>query len=986
MLFKFCRYVVVALFTFILSGNCFHAAADVTYTIQVVDSILGTTIPKAEALVFLPGDSVLVTEASPIYKTDGIQKRQILQFGLPERDTVYHVMVDAPGYDTRLYPLTTKIPEIGHYYVDLGKIALLRTPKRLDEVTVTATKIKMYYKGDTVIFNADAFLLPEGSMLDDLIKKLNGVSIDRNGQIFFNGRKIESLQLSGRELFGGDHSIMFQNIGAYAVNKIKIYKKESDKAKFLGYSDDSDKPMIMDVHLKKEYAIGKTLNLNGGYGTENRYLGRAAFLGYSDHFALTATINANNLSDGSDPGITEYMWSPDRIGTSETSCLAGSLKYQYDGPRKNRHIDGSVSVTSLRTTKRDGSEGINYIQSGNTFESQFSTERNDALSVATYHNLRFNSGHLWFSAQPSFTYSRDNADSSLAAATFNDDPGSVSAKEIEAIFSGSEERLRDLLINRNLKLIKANSSFINGNLNSSLTMRLPDAGSVRHNIEFGAYGTYSSSKMDAYERQWVNYGSNPVAAINRYAYAAVHPTNSYKIRARAKYEANIRRNITVRTLYDFNHNSQLNTNNRYLLATDTDGATLESLKFGQQPTEEELAGHSDPDNSKRTDYRANEHAITLTTRFRWGEKNLDTKGAKGELILYISPSLKLLDRQYDYHKWGYDTVAVRKNALAAVNATMVYELSRLSKRRSLYAELSWNSLPGLFSMDNIINASNTTNPLNIFKGNPNLRNQYEHTAGAAFSVSKQSGLMQHHSVRLTYSFTNDRILRGVVYNTSTGVRTTSMYNVDGNRTFTAAYSGGGDIVKRNDSRFNTMTYRVGLGYMDSRTVGLIGISTADESADITPERTFIYSKSISPLLGLSCQFGNGHSIDVSAGSYISHYSGEETTPFTAAETDYTFRTSFILPYSLSLQSSLIIRSRRGYNDSKLNTDQFILTGSIGWSIKRVHFSLDGYDLLRQIKSISYIVNAYGRSESWSNTVPSYIMLRLRYYLDLQPKK
>lgn len=102
MLSKLCRYVV-ALFTLILSGNCFHAAADVIYTIQVVDSILGTTIPKAEALVFLPGDSVLVTEASPIYKKEGLQQRQILQFGLPERDTVYHVMVDAPGYDTPAY-------------------------------------------------------------------------------------------------------------------------------------------------------------------------------------------------------------------------------------------------------------------------------------------------------------------------------------------------------------------------------------------------------------------------------------------------------------------------------------------------------------------------------------------------------------------------------------------------------------------------------------------------------------------------------------------------------------------------------------------------------------------------------------------------------------------------------------------------------------------------------------------------------------------
>ncbi|MDE6367551.1 MAG: hypothetical protein K2L33_08215, partial [Muribaculaceae bacterium] len=163
--------------------------------------------------------------------------RQVLLFKLPEDDKEYQVMIDAPGYDTRVYPLNTKqhADNSRGYssYVDLGKVALLRTPRQLNEVTVTATKIKMYYKGDTLVYNADAFLLPEGSMLDDLIRKLDGVSIDRQGQIFCKGRKVESLQLSGRELFNGGE--IFQNIGAYAVDKIKVYEQTSAKAKFLGY-------------------------------------------------------------------------------------------------------------------------------------------------------------------------------------------------------------------------------------------------------------------------------------------------------------------------------------------------------------------------------------------------------------------------------------------------------------------------------------------------------------------------------------------------------------------------------------------------------------------------------------------------------------------------------------------------------------------------------------------------------------------------------
>ena len=72
----------------------------------------------------------------------------------------------------------------------------------LQEVTVTATKVKMYYRGDTIVYDATAFKLPDGSMLDDLIHQMPGVTIDEYGQIFVNGRKIDELQL--RQLEGAD--------------------------------------------------------------------------------------------------------------------------------------------------------------------------------------------------------------------------------------------------------------------------------------------------------------------------------------------------------------------------------------------------------------------------------------------------------------------------------------------------------------------------------------------------------------------------------------------------------------------------------------------------------------------------------------------------------------------------------------------------------------------------------------------------------------
>ena len=989
---SFIRYVMVLVACLFVSEN-FQAKADIAYVIQPIDSLLRTDIRKAEVLVFLPGDSVIVTEGMRMSMdtSNSLISRQVLLFKLPEDDKEYQVMIDAPGYDTRVYPLNTKqhADNSRGYssYVDLGKVALLRTPRHLNEVTVTATKIKMYYKGDTLVYNADAFLLPEGSMLDDLIRKLDGVSIDRQGQIFCKGRKVESLQLSGRELFNGGE--IFQNIGAYAVDKIKVYEQTSAKAKFLGYDEDGKKPYVMDVKLKQEHAIGKVLNLNAGYGTANRYLGRASLLGYSERLALSASFNANNLSDSRNPDThnDEYFWSMDNIGSDETTCIAGELQYQYDAPNGRQKIKGSVNVSSSSSTNRDRVESVNYIPSGNTFASSYSTSRFKSLRVSTYHNLRFNNNRLWFGVTPSFSYSRNNSDSYSATATFNDDPGRVSVEEIETIYSGSDEQLRAMLINRNLVMTKNDGSNINGGLGSSLTVRLPDAGAARHNLDFNASGNYNSSKSNRYERQQINYGMNPVAAIDRYAYSRLHPTHSYSVNAGAKYEANFNGNITLKADYNFSHTSQLNTYNRYLIATDAEGASLESLKFGQLPPEETLEGLIDHDNSDQNNYRANDHRLGVSGLFLLGEKKIERPGAKGELRLHLNPSLQISDRSYDYHKTGYDTVATRKSTLPSLSAGVTYSIEKASNRRKLSASLNWNSSPSLFSMGNLINVPNTSNPLYIIKGNPDLRNEYHHSASASFEYSKELGCFQHHSISATYSVTDDRIVSGTVYNSLTGVRTQSMYNVDGSRRFSAYYGNSGDIFVFEDRAFKSMGYNVGLNYIYYREVGLVGSTTTD-GADITPERQIINKRIIDPSLGLSCKFGNDHSIGASAKGSFRHYSGENIQAFNASEINYRFDVSFKLPLNFSISSNLTIRSRRGYSDPNLNTDTYILNGSIGGWLKRtgIRFSIEGYDLLHQIKSVTYRVDAYGRTEAWSNTLPSYIMLRLSYHLNLQPKK
>lgn len=138
----------------------------------------------------------------------------------------------------------------------------------LGEAVVKATKIKMYHKGDTLVYNADAFNLPDGSMLDALIRQLPGVTMNKQGEIFVNGRKIDELLLGSRSFMHGKKEVLMKNLPYYTVKHIKVYDRQSDKSKALGWDIDP-KTYVMDVNLKMEYQHGYIANVEGGLGSKS---------------------------------------------------------------------------------------------------------------------------------------------------------------------------------------------------------------------------------------------------------------------------------------------------------------------------------------------------------------------------------------------------------------------------------------------------------------------------------------------------------------------------------------------------------------------------------------------------------------------------------------------------------------------------------------------------------------------------------------------
>ncbi|MDE6265706.1 MAG: hypothetical protein K2M11_11275, partial [Paramuribaculum sp.] len=233
------RLLFLAISVIALCGNVF-ADEPQTFTIimNAIDGWSGEPMFDAKGFMLsnTTGDTIYARLSTPSFGNPKGEMKKVarLNFKLPKKLDSYTLKAYAEGYDT-IYS-TVDLDKIGarEYQKFLPEMEFYRKSKSLGAATVTATKVKFYHSGDTLIYNADAFKLPEGSMLDALINQLPGVEMNDDGEIFVNGKKVESLLLNGKDFFKGDKLVMLNNLGAYTVNKVKVYDKLSEWSKFAG--------------------------------------------------------------------------------------------------------------------------------------------------------------------------------------------------------------------------------------------------------------------------------------------------------------------------------------------------------------------------------------------------------------------------------------------------------------------------------------------------------------------------------------------------------------------------------------------------------------------------------------------------------------------------------------------------------------------------------------------------------------------------------
>ncbi len=182
-----------------------------------------------------------------------------------------------------------------HKSVDLGNIIMNDLSKVLSEVVVTAEAPPVTLVGDTIQYNAGSFKTQPNANVEDLLKKLPGVKVEKDGTVKAQGEKVQKVLVDGKEFFGNDPKIATKNLPADAIDKVQVYDKLSDQAQMTGF-DDGNSEKTINLKLKKDKKKGKFGKIMAGGGTDKRFQGKFNVNSFKGARQMSAIGMGNNTN------------------------------------------------------------------------------------------------------------------------------------------------------------------------------------------------------------------------------------------------------------------------------------------------------------------------------------------------------------------------------------------------------------------------------------------------------------------------------------------------------------------------------------------------------------------------------------------------------------------------------------------------------------------------------------------------------------------
>lgn len=670
--------------------------------------------------------------------SSSIPGAQVVLFHLPDTTQFQQMMSDssgrfgftdiAPGkYRLRVlfigYTTLNRDIEVTDKPVFLRQLGLAPDGFVLKQVNIESVQIRQEQKGDTTIYNADAFKVNKDATAEDLVKKMPGVTIE-NGQVKSQGEDVKKVLIDGREFFGDDANIALKNLPAEMVDKVSVFDRSSDQGFFSGF-DDGNAQKTMNIMTKKNKSNGKFGKVYAGAGTDDngaevRYQAGGNVNIFNGSRRITILGMSNNINQ-------QNFGAQDLLGLSGSQGGQrggmGGMMGGYKPGGGGGHGGGSYG-------------GGNY--GGNNPAMNFTVGQQGGVS--TTHSGGINYSDVWgknmlVTGSYFFNYADNNASSALQRSFFSQSSTGQLYDEDKLALTGNQNHRFNLRVEY---YIDSMNSVI---FNPRFSYQQNTAENITAGITSFA-DTVLSSTNSIYNTEYNGYNSN----------------NSLLYRKRFKKNG---RTFSVQLNADLNDkkgNTTNNSLNNYYTYPDTSitfdqnadnsngGQTYGSSLSYTEPLGKSWMLQLSYNPSVNFNY-ANKKTYDLDTvtdshnrldSVLSNEYNNTVHTQKGGVNLRIKKEKWMIAGGANYQAVNlrgdqqFPTAAVVDRTFINVMPTITAQFRFTQKSNLRLNYRTYTNVPSVTQLQNVIDNSNT---LLLSAGNPNLRQNFSHFISARYNVT-----------------------------------------------------------------------------------------------------------------------------------------------------------------------------------------------------------------------------------------------------------
>ena len=808
--------------------------------------------------------------------------------------------------------------------IDLGTIALSSDVEFLEGIIVNARKAPITVKQDTLEFNAKSFNTKADANLEDVIKELPGVEIDKDGKITVNGKEVSKILVNGKEFFGNDPQVALKNLPKEIIDKIQVTESKTEEQKANGEAGDANVSEI-NITIDEDKNKGWFSRLTAGAGTDDRYSASGIVNYFKDSFRLSVLGSSNNINS---PGFS-FDEIYDAMGSSAYSISRNSNgSFGINGVS----FGGSGGITSSRSAglslANEWDEKVDltgsYFYGSNDTESATDNRTTTFLpdreftTISSTRGRNIGDSHrlnsrvevkldtlTTISIEPSYSQGVNNSQSDRVSRTSDTSGQEIDFETSNNSDSDNYNAGANLYFSRRFKK-KGNSISMYTTVNVNESESINDFFSER---VISNNGIINSTET---QNQVINQDSKGTGF-------SVSPR--WRKSLSEDYGLNLGYRLSA------NHNEQ----NRSVF--DRDPVTGEATLFN--------AGLSNDFESDNTQHRPTVGIVYSKDKFRW-------EVTAGLLYQTLNTNNTLLNSSFDR---SFSNPYLR-----------AYVSKQIGKLSSLYFNYSNNiNVP---SSNQLQPVENRTNPQNIITGNPNLEATNTHNMYLNFNNYNWEEDKGFYS-GAGFTYTDNQVV-GITVTDSDLIRNTTYTNVDG--TYNGYVYSGYSLKFKKDKR--SISLSAGIDGNLSLNKGFTnGVAFETNNLNVSPNIGFEYE--IDDIFEIETEYNIGFN---SSKFSLENIDDQNFTNHTAAIDLTTFWPKNI---TMGLRGEYNVF---GNVTEEFDNDSFVLIGSLGYKFAKdkAIVKLTAYDILNQVINTSRVISQDFISDSSSLVLRQYFMLSFTY--------